>query len=208
MVLNEKVTILPSKGRHQETWKDVFQANLEALFQLALLLTADPQDAEANLATVIRTLESSEQSDEDALAVIQAALARQSIGSGGIISSAGVAGARSMLQPGLLPVLQLERFPRVCFVLRMLVGYATSVCAGMLGTDEGGVKMLLQVAILQLHHASSMHIAEPEQGPGGVAPANPRSALPPAQNPIPRVSGREEIQRLMLSTHEAPVEGL
>ena len=90
-----------------------------------------------------------------------------------------------MLQPGLLPVLQLERFPRVCFVLRMLFGYATSACAGMLGIDEGSVKVLLQEALLQLHHARSIHIAETKQGPGGV---------PPAQNPI---------HRLMLSTHEA-----
>jgi hypothetical protein len=203
MALNEEVTMLSSKGGYQETWKDVFQANLDALFQLALLLTAGPQEAEANLATVMSTLDFSKQPDEDALAVIQAALARQSIGSGGIISSAGVAGARSMLQPGLLPVLQLERFPRVCFVLRMLFGYATSACAGMLGIDEGGVKVLLRVAVLQLHHARSMHIAETKEGPGGVMPANPRSAPPPAQNPIQTVSRREEIHWLILLTHEA-----
>jgi hypothetical protein len=107
-----------------------------------------------------------------------------------------------MLQPGLLPVLQLERFPRVCFVLLMLVGYPTSACAGMLGIDEGGVKVLLRVAVLQLHHARSMHIAETKQGPGGVMPANPRSA-PPAQNPIQTVSRREVRHRLMRSTREA-----
>ena len=155
--------MLSSEVGYQETWKDVFQANLDALFQLALLLTADPQEAEANLASVINTLESSKQPDQEALAVIQATLARQSIGSGGIISSAGVAGARSMLQPGLLPVLQLERFPRVCFVLRMLFGYATSTCARMLGIDEGGVKVLLRVAVLQLHHAGSVRVDETER---------------------------------------------
>ena len=68
-----------------------------------------------------------------------------------------------MLQPGLLPVLQLEPFPRVCFVLRTLFGYATSACAGMLGIDKGGVKVLLRVAVLQLHHAGSMHIPETKQ---------------------------------------------
>jgi hypothetical protein len=148
MALNEKATMLSSEGGYRATWKDVFQTNLDALFQVALLLTADPQEAEANLATVISTLDFSKQPDEDALAVIQAALARLSIESGGIISSVGGAEARSMLQPGLLPVLQLERSSRVCFVLRMLFGYATSVCAGMLGIDEGGVKVLLQVAVL------------------------------------------------------------
>ena len=156
MTLNE-ATLLSSKGGYQETWKDVFQANLDALFQLALLLTADSQEAEANLATVISTLDFSKQTDKDALAVIQGALVRQSIGSGGIISlagAAGAAGARSMLQSGLLPVLQLERLPRVCFVLRMLFGYATSACARILGIDECGVRVLLGVAVLQLRQST------------------------------------------------------
>jgi len=154
MALNENVTVLSFKGGHQETWSDLFQTNLAALFQQALLLTADSQAAEANLAAVINTLDLSKQPDDDALAVVRVALARQSIEGCGIISSAGVAGARSMLQPGLLPVLQLERSPRVCFVLRLLFGYATSACAGMLGIDEGGVKVLLRAAVLQLHHAA------------------------------------------------------
>ena len=160
MALNEDATTLSSKSGYQETWKEVFQANLDALFQMALLLTADSQEAEANLATVISALDFSKQPDEGAFAVIQTALARQSIGSGGIISSTGVTKARSMLQSGLLPVLQLERIPRVCFVLRMLFGYATSACAGMLGIDEDGVKLLLRVAALQLHKACSIHIAD------------------------------------------------
>jgi len=152
MALSDEATTLSSKGGYQEAWKGVFQVNLDALFQMALLLTADAHEAEANFATVISTLDLSKRPDDDALAVIQAALVRQSIGSGRIISSAGVAGARSMLQPGLLPVLRLERFPRVCFVLRMLFGYATSACARMIGLDEGGVKVLIRVAVLQLHH--------------------------------------------------------
>jgi len=142
--------ILPSKAVYQETWKDVFQANLSALFQIALLLTADSHEAEANLATVIRKLDFSKEIDEDALAVIHAALARKIIGGGGITSLSGAAEARSMLQPGLLPVLQLERLPRVCFVLRMLVGFEISACARMLGIDEYGVKVSLRLAVLQL----------------------------------------------------------
>ena len=145
------IMILPSKAVYQETWKDAFQANLSALFQIALLLTADSHEAEANLATVIRKLDFSKEIDEDALAVIHAALARKIIGGGGITSLSGAAEARSMLQPGLLPVLQLERLPRVCFVLRMLFGYATSACARILGIDECGVRVLLGVAVLQLH---------------------------------------------------------
>ena len=164
MALYEEVTMLSSKGGYRETWKDVFQAHLDALFQLALLLSADSQEAEANLATIVSALDCSKQPGEDAFAVLQTEVAQHSIGSGGAISSDGVAGAQSMLQPGLLPVLQLERLPRVCFVLRMLVGFATSACARMLGIDEGGVKALLRVAVLQLHHARSVHITETTQG--------------------------------------------
>src|SRR5260370_35472027 len=80
MALNEEVTMLSSKGGCQETWKDVLQANLDALFQLALLLTADPQEAEANLATAISTLAFSNEPDEDVLAAIHASLARTRIG--------------------------------------------------------------------------------------------------------------------------------
>ena len=166
MALYEDVTMLSSSGGYQATWKDVFQANLDTLFQLALLLTAEPQEAEANLTGVINALDFSKQPDEDALAVLQTAVAQQSIGSGGVISSAGAAEARSMLQPGLLPILQLERSARVCFVLRMLFGYATSACAGRLGIDEGAMKLLLRGAVLQLHHARSGHIAKTKQGPG------------------------------------------
>jgi hypothetical protein len=144
------IMMLPSKAVHQETWTDVFRANLGTLFQLALLLTADSQEAEDSLAAVIGSIECSKETDEDALAVIQAALVRKIIGSGGIISRAGAAEARSMLQPGLLPLLKLERLPRVCFVLRMLVGFDTSACARMLGIDEGGVKVSLRLAVRQL----------------------------------------------------------
>ena len=58
--------------------------------------------------------------------------------------------ARFMLQPGLLPVFQVERSPRICFVLRMLLGYTTAACAQMLGTEESGIRILFQMAVIQL----------------------------------------------------------
>jgi len=163
MALSDATTSRFSGG-YEKTWSDVFRTNLDALFQLALLLTADPREAESNLSTVVRTLDFSKQPDEDALAVLQTELARQSIGSGGAVSWAGTLEARSMIHAGLLPVLQLEHRPRVCFVLRMLLGYATSACAGMLGIDEGGVKVLLRVAVLQLHNATLSTSLRVKQG--------------------------------------------
>jgi len=157
--------MLSAKGAHQERWKDLLQANLASLFELALLLTADPQEAEARLVGALDALDFSKQPDEDALAVLRMAIARQSTGTAGAVFPAGAVEARSMLRAGLLPVLQLKRSSRICFVLRMFFGYATSACAGMLGIDEGGAKTLLRVAILQLHHAYTMPSPRQKQGP-------------------------------------------
>jgi hypothetical protein len=152
MAIHE-VEVLHSKDRRPQTWKDLFQANLDALFEMALLLTADPQEAEVTLTRVIDTVDMSRQPGERGLAILQAAVAQQSIKGSGAIASGGVEEARSMIQSGLRPVVQLERVPRACFVLRIMFGYATATCARMLGVEEGAVKVLLRIAILQLHHA-------------------------------------------------------
>lgn len=57
---------------------------------------------------------------------------------------------RSILQPSLQPVIEMERCPRICFVLRMLLGYTTALCAQMLGMEESGIRMLFQIAVIEL----------------------------------------------------------
>jgi hypothetical protein len=158
MALTGEAMMLPSKGGYQETWKNVFQANLDALFQFALLSTADLQEAEANLVAVTSTLDLSKHPDEDASAVTRTALVRQSIGSGGSFPRPELRKPGPCFNPVYCLSSSWSASPRVCFVLRMLFGYTTSACAVMLGIDEGGVKTLLRVAVLQLHHARSMHI--------------------------------------------------
>jgi hypothetical protein len=86
-------------------------------------------------------------------AILKTAIVLRSVQSAPPFSPSDTANARSMLQPGLWPVLQIERQPRLCFVLRMLLGYATSSCAQMLAIEEQAVKALLQNALLQLQHA-------------------------------------------------------
>jgi DNA-directed RNA polymerase specialized sigma24 family protein len=63
-----------------------------------------------------------------------------------------------MLQPGLRPIIQIERFPRICFVLRMLLGYSTVMCAQMLGVEENHVRMLFQMAALQLQKVAGNRV--------------------------------------------------
>ena len=44
----------------------------------------------------------------------------------------------------------LGYFPHICYVLRMLVGCATSRCAAMLGMDDTAPSVVLGAAILQV----------------------------------------------------------
>ena len=59
-----------------------------------------------------------------------------------------------MLQSGLWPVLELECPPRVCFVLRVLLGYTISSCSRMMNLEESTVRDLLQTGAIQLCRAT------------------------------------------------------
>jgi hypothetical protein len=92
---------------------------------------------------------------ENALAILKDAIVLRSLQSARPLSPADTLNARSMLQLGLWPVLQIERRPRLCFVLRMLLGYGISSCAQMLAIEEQVVKTLLQNALIQLQRATT-----------------------------------------------------
>lgn len=128
-------------------------ANCALLFQIALLLTADPETAEATVANAFENIDLSVPPSRAQLATLEKNVAIESVRTAGTPSSATVAIASSMLQSGLRPVLQLERFPRACFVLHFLLGYGTSSCAQMQSIDESGVKALLRIGLIQLHRA-------------------------------------------------------
>jgi hypothetical protein len=53
----------------------------------------------------------------------------------------------SMLQPGLWPLMQIERVSRTYFTLRLLLGYPRRVCAQLLDVEESKIETLLQTAI-------------------------------------------------------------
>jgi len=135
------------------TWRTFFQVHCDALFQTALLLSADPEDAEASIAATLDTVDVSKPPVESQVLMLQEKLARRAIQNAQATAFPKISEARSLLQVDLQPVLLIERLPRVCFVLRTLLGYATSTCAQMLGVEESGVKTLLRIAISQLHSA-------------------------------------------------------
>ena len=116
-------------------------------------MSADPDVAEAALTSDIDSIDASEPPGKDELLTLQTSVVRHSIRSLGTKTSAKRVRARSMLQVGLRPVLQLDNAPRVCLVLRLLLGYTISSCAQMLGMAEKDVTRLVRVGTRQLHRA-------------------------------------------------------
>jgi hypothetical protein len=148
--VDEIKTPIQSGTRCEQGWRDFFKANCNFVFQTALLLTADATVAEAAVAESIDSLDISGPAEPRNLADWEKAVVVRSIETSRLSSSTANSATRSMLQPGLLPVIQIERFPRICFVLRMLLGYSTALCAQMLGVEESHVRILFEMAALQL----------------------------------------------------------
>lgn len=149
MQICRQARTLPQAECPQPTWLVFLKANCAALFQTALLLTADPDTAEASIAATLESVDISRSLEEDELANLHTAVVIQAIQKSEDQSVLPVS-ARSMIQAGLWPVLQLDRSPRTCFVLRTLLGYTITSCAQLLGIDEAGVRHLLRTAICQL----------------------------------------------------------
>ena len=145
-----KTPIRPGTSRCEQGWRDFFKANCNVVFQTALLLTADATAAEAAVVESIDSLDISSRPEQRSLAAWEEAVVVRSIETSRVSSSAANSATRSMLQPALLPLIQIEGFPRICFVLRMLLGYSTALCAQILGVEEIHIRILFQTAALQL----------------------------------------------------------
>ncbi len=137
----------------EAAWSRFFRAHCDGLFEMALLLSANPNTAEAILVTTLEHVDISAPPRTNDLSELQNTLAIKIVRDAGPASSAGISNAGSMLRSGLRPILQLDRFPRACFVLRFLLGYAISSCAHIVGVEEAGVKALLQTGLIQFHRA-------------------------------------------------------
>jgi hypothetical protein len=125
------------------------------MFQVALLLSADVYTAEDALLSSIDELEIGRAPRQRDLAAWQHAVAARSIATRTTEKSGVDMRYRSMLQPGLWPVMQIERLPRTCFVLRFFLGYSRRVCARMLGIEESKIETLLHTAIETLQPSSA-----------------------------------------------------
>ena len=131
----------------EREWIEFLELNSNAMFQVALLLSADVYTAEAALLNSIDELQIRRAPRQGDLAAWQHAVVARSIATRTTEKSGVDLLYRSMLQPGLWPVMQIERLPRTCFVLRLLLGYPRPVCAQLLGIEESKIEALLQTAI-------------------------------------------------------------
>jgi hypothetical protein len=141
----------PQNGRG---WMAFIRANGSALFQTALLLAADAEIAESGMLAAVASVDISRPPAPDELFALQRGVATQTLKRIRSNQDTTSANARSLLQAGLQPVLQLEQLPRICFVLCLLLGYTNSSCAQILKIQKKTVRELLQVATRELHLAS------------------------------------------------------
>lgn len=135
---------------HEGAWKAFLQANCNSIFQTALLVSADVGAAEAALTDGIDALDLSRPPEEQSLAIWERAVLQRSIAARTSALSAQASSLHCVLQPGLRTVIGIERCPRICFVLHILLGYQSAFCAQMLGTAESEIAILLQKAVSQL----------------------------------------------------------
>jgi hypothetical protein len=90
----------------ERTWICFLKANCDALFQIALLLSADPKVAETSVVAGIDSVDLTRPPGEEQLAALQKAVAIQAIRNTMADDSLASLRARSMLQTGLWSVLQ------------------------------------------------------------------------------------------------------
>ena len=142
------------RDNYQE-WTAFLQAHVDGLFQTALLAAADPELAEESVAKSFDAVDIARLPAADDFTVLQTAVIIHSLRSSDAMQSGKRSLARVLLQPDLWPILEIERPPRFCFILRVLLRNASSSCAQILGTDEDGVTLLLRAGVLQLHEVTN-----------------------------------------------------
>jgi hypothetical protein len=141
----------PKNGR---AWMAFISVNCAALFQTALLLAADVEIAESAILAAVVKVDISRLPGSDELFFLQRTVATETLKRIRSNLEPASENASPFVQTGLRRVLRLEQSARICFVLRILLGYSSSSCAKTLGLQEETVSALLSVATGELHHPS------------------------------------------------------
>ena len=136
------------------TWSTFLEASCNALFQTALLISADCAIAEAGLFAAIEEIDPCKAPRDNELAILQCKVATLTLQKLLASPEQKTEEPCYLLQSGLWPVLEIERTSRASFVLHYLLGYSIYQCALLLGMDEAKTRNVLQIALLQLRDAT------------------------------------------------------
>jgi hypothetical protein len=139
---------------HSVPWGSILKANLNCLFQAALLLSADPEVAEASVAATIESIDLSRVPGQDELVTLQMTLVSKTLERLESSSPDHLRAAQSMLPTGLWTLLEVDQFPRIYFVLRVLLRCAVSSSAQILGVEEADAQAMFETALWQLCNAT------------------------------------------------------
>ena len=155
-------TALTETG-YEEEWKDFVTTNGRRMFQIALLLCGGAIPAENSVIASVEDFDLSMPPANDGLAFWEGAIETRSMSNADLAPAADSV-ALSMLQPGLWPVMQIVGRSRICFVLRMLLGYATPRCAQILNVGDCETRALLAKAAQQLQIVQPLRASSSSHG--------------------------------------------
>jgi hypothetical protein len=124
-------------------------------FRTALLISADPDTAEDVVARSIAECDAADLQHESRRQNWRDSVVARSIEASTAFPVATGKLAATYLTPRLRPVVFIDLKPRICFVLRLLLGYSKAECAGMMRIRESEVGPLLVNALVQLQEISN-----------------------------------------------------
>lgn len=141
----------PTEVPPGQAWTTLLQRELDHLFKVALLLSADGEVAETCLNLAIQSIDCSQPPSAESSRFLKTSVALVSIQR--TMSSfflRNISSALHLIPLDLRPVLRMELTARVCFVTRALLGYPAEWCAEVLGIDKTGIALLFGRAAAQL----------------------------------------------------------
>lgn len=141
-------------------WESFVDENSRAMFQTALLLALNPQQAADVLIASIGSLDVSRQPRLDDFRTWERAVVKLTVETGLAPSTKEcVSLARPLLQPGLRPLTRISQLPRISFILRLLLGYSVGACARILGIEESEIPPLVAEAATQLQQTATVPLS-------------------------------------------------
>jgi hypothetical protein len=143
--------------QNRRSWTALVKANLNVLFQTALLLSEDPEIAESAVLDALGAIDVCEPPAPDQASLLQKEVATQTLKRLNANSKAKSRDVRSLLQADLCPLLRIDKLPRACFVLCLLFGYTAALCAQTLEIEESRVTEFLGLAAIQLNSPSESY---------------------------------------------------